>query len=96
MRYLSWIIRLALFILILSFALLNTDPVTVRYYFDYRWEAPLVLVLLVTVCGGAVAGVLVGLLQVLHLRREVAALKRALHAARSSAQAPVTPPAILS
>ena len=98
MRYLSWIIKLALFILILSFALVNTDSVTVRYYFDYRWEAPLVLVLLVTVCIGAVAGVLVGLLQMLRLRREIAALRRELDAARSSAAsaAPaVMPPADL-
>jgi uncharacterized integral membrane protein len=76
MRYLSWIIKLTLFILILSFALVNTDPVTVRYYYGYRWEAPLVLVLLVTVCIGAFAGALVGLLQTLRLRREIAALKR--------------------
>ena len=98
MRYLSWIIKLALFILILSFALVNTDSVTVRYYFDYRWEAPLVLVLLVTVCIGAVAGVLVGLLQMLRLRREIAALKRKLDAARSpaaSAAPAIMPPADL-
>ena len=98
MRYLSWIIKLALFILILSFALVNTDLVTVRYYFDYRWEAPLVLVLLVTVCIGAVAGVLVGLLQMLRLRREIAALKRELGAARppaASAAPAIMPPADL-
>ena len=98
MRYLSWIIKLALFILILSFALVNTDLVTVRYYFDYRWEAPLVLVLLVTVCIGAVAGVLVGLLQMLRLRREIAALKRELGAARppaASAAPDIMPPADL-
>ena len=95
MRYLSWIIKLALFILILSFALVNTDSVTVRYYFDYRWEAPLVLVLLVTVCIGAVAGLLVGLLQMLRLRREIAALKRELGAARGSAEPAAVPPANL-
>jgi uncharacterized integral membrane protein len=32
MYYLMWIIKAALFLLILSFALVNTDPVTVRYY----------------------------------------------------------------
>ena len=95
MRYLSWIIKLALFILILSFALVNTDSVTVRYYFDYRWEAPLVLVLLVTVCIGAVAGVLVGLLQMLRLRREIAALKRELGTTRNPVPAGSTAPAIM-
>lgn len=86
MRYLSWIINLTLFILILSFALVNTDPVTVRYYYDSRWEAPLVLVLLVSVCIGAVAGVLVGLLKTLRLRREIAALKRELKKTRDPAK----------
>ncbi len=93
MRYLSWIISLTLFVLILSFALVNTDPVTVHYYYDYRWEAPLVLVLLVTVCVGAVAGVLVGLLKTLRLRREIAVLKRELGKSRGSVN--TTTPAIM-
>lgn len=84
MRYLLLTFKLALFLLILSFAIVNTDPVTVRYYLGYQWQAPLVLVLLVAVCGGAVAGLLVGLFQVLRLRREVAALKRELRAARQT------------
>lgn len=98
MRYLSWIISLALFVLILSFALVNTDPVMVHYYYDYRWEAPLVLVLLVTVCIGAVAGVLVGLLKTLRLRREIAVLQRELGKSRSSVNTPtpaIMPPADL-
>ena len=32
MRYLLWIIKFLLFVLVLSFAVKNTDPVTVRYY----------------------------------------------------------------
>ena len=95
MRYLSWIIKLTLFILILSFALVNTDPVTVRYYYGYRWEAPLVLVLLVTVCIGAFAGALVGLLQTLRLRREIAALKREPGKTRDPVPAGSAAPAIM-
>lgn len=90
MRYLLLTFKLALFLLILSFAIVNTDPVTVRYYLGYQWQAPLVLVLLVAVCGGALAGLLVGLFQALKLRREVAALKRELKAARP---ADLPPPA---
>lgn len=96
MQYLMWIIKAALFFLILSFAIVNTDPVTVRYYLGYRWEAPLVLVLLVAVCGGAMIGLVAGLFQTLRLRREIAALKREVRAlqpaVRPSAETPVLPP----
>jgi uncharacterized integral membrane protein len=47
MRYLLWLLKFVLFVLILSFAIKNTDTVTVRYYLGYEWQAPLVLVLLV-------------------------------------------------
>ncbi len=96
MQYLVWIIKVVLFFLILSFAIVNTDPVTVRYYLGYRWEAPLVVVLLVAVCAGALVGLLAGLFQVLRLRRQIAALKRELRAAgmpqQPPAGAPVLPP----
>jgi uncharacterized integral membrane protein len=96
MQYLLWIIKVALFLLILSFAIVNTDPVTVRYYLGYQWQAPLVLVLLVAICGGALVGILFGLFQTLRLRRQIAALKRELRAAQAAqkpaASAPVLPP----
>ncbi|MDP1673867.1 MAG: lipopolysaccharide assembly protein LapA domain-containing protein [Burkholderiales bacterium] len=94
MQYLMWIIKAALFLLILSFAIVNTDPVTVRYYLGYRWEAPLVVVLLVAVCAGALIGLLTGLFQTLRLRRQIAALKRELDVARKP-EAPVLPPSDL-
>ncbi len=94
MQYLMWIIKVALFLLILSFAIVNTDPVTVRYYLGHHWEAPLVVVLLVAVCAGALVGLLTGLFQSLRLRREIAALKRELIATRKP-EAPVLPPSDL-
>jgi len=92
MHYLMWIIKALLFLLILSFALVNTDPVTVRYYLGYQWQAPLVLVLLVAVCMGALVGLLVGLFHTLRLRRQVAALKRELRVAQQSTEVPLIPP----
>jgi uncharacterized integral membrane protein len=32
MRYLGWIAKVLVFVLLLGFALKNTDPVTVRYF----------------------------------------------------------------
>ncbi len=95
MHYLMWTLKVFLFLLILSFALVNTDPVTVRYYLGYQWQAPLVLVLLVAACIGALVGLLAGLFQALRLRREVAALKRELRAVKQLSAAPLLPPSDL-
>jgi uncharacterized integral membrane protein len=95
MQYFMWVIKAALFILILSFAIVNTDPVTVRYYLGYQWQAPLVLVLLVAVSIGALVGLLAGLFQTLRLRRQVAALQRELRAAQQTSAAPPVPPSDL-
>ena len=41
MRYLCWIVRLVLFIVLLGFAIKNTDPVSVHYFLGWEWRAPL-------------------------------------------------------
>ena len=47
MRYLIWILRLAVFIVILLFALKNTDPVNVRFFADnVITGVPLIVVML--------------------------------------------------
>lgn len=76
MRYLLWLLKFALFVLILSFAVKNTDTVTVRYYLGYEWQAPLVLVLLVFFGLGTLAGIVASLSQMFRQRREIAALRR--------------------
>ena len=47
MKYLLWFLRVLLFLVLLGFAIKNTDPVAVRFYLGGAWEAPLVFVLLV-------------------------------------------------
>ena len=78
MRYLLWLLKFALFVLILSFAVKNTDTVWVRYYLGYEWQAPLVLVLLVFFCLGAAVGIVASLAHLFRQRREIVALKREL------------------
>ena len=56
-RYLSWALRAVLFLLLLLFALKNTDPVTLRFFFSESWQLPLVLLLLIFFAFGAVLGV---------------------------------------
>jgi len=79
MRYVMWILRLALFVLVLAFAVKNADLVTVRYYPGGEWQAPLVFVLLVAFCLGVAAGLGAALAQVFRQRREIAALRRELN-----------------
>lgn len=76
LRYLSWMLRAALFLMLLLFALKNTEPVTLRFFFGESWQIPLVLLLLIFFAFGAVLGVLAGVSRVLRHRREILALKR--------------------
>lgn len=78
MRYFLWFLKIALFGLVLAFAIRNTDPVTVRYYLGGEWQAPLIFVLLVAFCAGVVIGLAAGLPQMFRQRREIVALKREL------------------
>ncbi len=76
MRYLNWTIRIALFIVLLGFAVKNDQPITLRYFFGYEWQSSLVLVLLIFFSVGAAVGVLAMFANVLQQRREIALLKR--------------------
>jgi uncharacterized integral membrane protein len=94
MRVLAWAIRIALFVVLAAFAAKNTDPVTLRFYFDLAWQAPLVAVLLAFFAAGAALGMLAMLGTLLAQRREVGRLRRDT-APRQEAAAPVAvqPPA---
>ena len=88
MRSLTWTLRITLFLLLLGFAVKNTDPVVVYYYFGQQWQAPLVIVLLLSFCIGAVLGILASLSPLFRQRREISELKRAMRSgARTDIQA---------
>jgi putative membrane protein len=80
MRYVTWLLKIALFVAVLTFAAKNTAPVTVRYYLGSHWDAPLVLVLFVFFVLGAILGIVAPLAHVFRQRREIAVLKRELGA----------------
>jgi putative membrane protein len=94
MRVLAWAIRIALFVVLLAFAAKNTDPVSLRFYFDLAWRAPLVAVLLAFFAAGVALGLLAMLGTWIAQRREIARLSR-LGPAREDSGAPVAsqPPA---
>lgn len=76
MRYLNWLLRAVLFVILLGFAVKNDQPVVLRYFFGFEWHSSLVIVLLVFFAAGAAVGVLAMLANVLLQRREIARLKR--------------------
>ncbi|HUU72074.1 MAG TPA: lipopolysaccharide assembly protein LapA domain-containing protein [Burkholderiales bacterium] len=80
MKYLLWILRILVFVILMGFALKNTDPVVVHFYLGTQWEAPVVFVLLVAFVLGATGGVLASLGVIFRRRREVAALRKQLRA----------------
>jgi uncharacterized integral membrane protein len=91
MRFVLWTLKLALFLLVLSFAVKNTDIVAVRYYLGYQWQAPLVLVLLAFFCLGVLVGIVSSLSHMLRQRRAMVALRRELSARGRAAASPAPP-----
>ena len=86
MRYLRWIMRLLVLIVLLGFAIKNTDPVSVHYFLGWEWRAPLALVLLVFFVAGAALGVMAGAAWLYRHRREVMQLRRELRQRHTPAE----------
>ena len=76
MRYLNWILRIALFLALLGFAVKNDQPITLHYFFGYEWQSTLVVVLLIFFAAGTAVGILAMFASVLQKRHEIAVLKR--------------------
>jgi putative membrane protein len=83
MRYFYTLLGFILFMMALGFALKNAHPVTIYYYLGFAWQAPLVLVLLITLCVGALAGVVACLPLVVRQRRRMLAQQRELNTANN-------------
>jgi uncharacterized integral membrane protein len=94
MRALLWASRIFIFLFLFAFAIKNTDPVSLRFFFDASWQAPLVIVVLVFFAGGAALGALSLLGTIFGLRREATKLRRELKQAQLAAEikrAPAAP-----
>ena len=76
MHVLTWVIRLAIFLFLLAFAARNTDPVTLRFYFDLAWQIPLVALLVAFFVAGALLGIVAALGVLIRQRREIGRLER--------------------
>jgi len=92
MRYLGWAVKILIFIVVLGFALQNSQPVTLHYFLGYVWEAPLVVLLLAAFVLGALLGLLALLPTMFRLRHERAKLRRDLDGMIDASTTP-SPPA---
>ena len=91
MRLITWTIRLLIFLFLLAFAVKNTDPVTLRFYFELAWQAPLIVLLLLFFAAGAVFGLAAALATLFRQRREIAQLKRVADSEPAAVQAAPNP-----
>lgn len=74
MKYLTWLLKAAVFFTLFAFALNNQGSVQVKLFFGAHWQAPLVLVLLATLALGAALGMLVMVPVWLRAKRQPAAV----------------------
>jgi len=79
----------AVFLLLLGFAVKNSDNVAVRYFLGMEWQAPLVFVLLVFFAAGIALGVMASLGIIVRQRRQILGLKRELRGLTRAAVAPM-------
>ena len=92
MRLISWLLRAFIFFTLFAFALNNRQVATVHWFFGVQWQAPLVIVVLVTFAGGCAVGVLAMLPGAWQRRRLTRGLKpAAVASAQLQAPTPVLP-----
>ena len=46
MRTLVWLFRAAVFFVLFAFALNNTEPAKIKWFFGYEWQGPLIFIVL--------------------------------------------------
>lgn len=89
MRYLVWILRLVIFIIVLLFALKNTAPVDVGLFAGQMIsQVPLIVVMLTAFVLGVAFGLLVAATAMLRRRREINRLRRELARAQDALEHP--------
>jgi len=76
MKILFRIVAVVLFIIFFGFALKNTQEVALRFFFDYEFRGPLVLLLLSFFAAGAALGILAMIPTLFRHRRDLAKQKK--------------------
>ena len=77
MQALVWILRFFIVVILVWFAVKNSQLIDVHGFPEQKWQAPLVFVLLVVFVGGVVIGLLAWIPTVVRQRRELQRLRKA-------------------
>ena len=85
MTALAWALRLAVVLVLVWFAVRNSQVVTLHGLPGQSWQSPLVFALLVAFVAGVAVGLLAWLPTAIRHRREIARLKRPATAVESRA-----------
>ena len=91
MQTVVWIVRFLIVVILVWFAVKNSQDVSIKGLPGQSWEAPLIFVLLTVFVAGVVIGLLAWVPTVVRQRREIGRLKRL--AALPPAAQVVPPPA---
>jgi putative membrane protein len=89
MQAFVWIIRLCIVLILVWFAVKNSQDVTIKGLPGQVWEAPLVFILLSVFVAGVVIGLLAWVPTVVRQRRELGRLRKSV--APPAAQLPLPP-----
>ncbi|MBL8482607.1 MAG: DUF1049 domain-containing protein [Rhodocyclaceae bacterium] len=84
-RALGWLLRLAVFVLLLGFAVKNDTRVDLRFFLGTHWDLPLSLIILVAFAAGAALGLVAALVPILKLRHEIGRLRQSAPVAAQTA-----------
>ncbi len=100
MRYLVWALRLVVFIVVLLFALKNTDPVSVAFFGGLLVpNIPLIVVMLTVFVLGTVFGLLLTVPASIRRRRETSRLRKDLDRIQAAVHpenaTPIVPDAVV-
>ena len=76
MQVLRWVVGGLLFLALLFLSLQNSEPVTLKFYHWWSWQAPLIFVVLIAFVVGAAAGLLAGAMRSARLSRQLNKLRR--------------------
>lgn len=78
LAYVSRVIRILVFLLLLAFAAKNTEPVALHFFLGQTWELPLSLLLFAFFALGAVLAILACVARFYQDKREIRALRHSL------------------
>lgn len=93
MQAIVWILRFLIVVVLVWFAVKNSQEVVLNGLPDQTLKAPLVFVLLVVFVSGVVIGLLAWIPTVVRQRRELARLRRAVDRQAAAAALAASPPA---